>query len=49
MAHIKIIVDRFNGTENASKGKSPGRPPVSEKVVEDLRERMEQSPKKMFK
>ncbi|KAJ3662057.1 hypothetical protein Zmor_006424 [Zophobas morio] len=46
MTHIKRIVDRFNSTGNVSKGKSPGRPPVSEEVVEDLRERMEQSPKK---
>ncbi|KAJ3661413.1 hypothetical protein Zmor_005808 [Zophobas morio] len=46
MTHIKRIVDRFNSTGNVSQGKSPGRPPVSEEVVEDLRERMEQSPKK---
>jgi hypothetical protein len=38
-------VDRFVATGSVEKGKSMGRPPVNEEIVEDLRQRMEQSPK----
>ena len=44
--HIGQIVARLNDTGAVSKGKPTGRPQVSEDVVEDLRTRMEQSPKK---
>ncbi|KAJ3661894.1 hypothetical protein Zmor_006270 [Zophobas morio] len=44
--HIWRIVARFNDTGSVSKGKPIGRPQVSQDVVEDLRTRMEQSPKK---
>ncbi|KAJ3659088.1 hypothetical protein Zmor_010796 [Zophobas morio] len=44
--HIRRIVARFNDTGSFSKGKPTGRPQVSGDVVEDLRTRMEQSPKK---
>jgi hypothetical protein len=39
-------VDSFVATGSVEKGKSMGRPPVNEEIVEDLRQRMEQSPKK---
>ncbi|KAJ3649686.1 hypothetical protein Zmor_021413 [Zophobas morio] len=44
--HIRRIVARFNDTGSASEGKPTGRPQVGEDVVEDIRTRMEQSPKK---
>ncbi|KAJ3649791.1 hypothetical protein Zmor_021512 [Zophobas morio] len=44
--HIRRIVARFNDTGSVCKGKPTGRPEVSEDVVDDLRTRMEQSPKK---
>ncbi|KAJ3650010.1 hypothetical protein Zmor_021723 [Zophobas morio] len=44
--HIRRIVARFNDTGSVSKRKPTRRPQVSEDVVEDLRARMQQSPKK---
>jgi hypothetical protein len=46
MAHIRRIVDRFEATGNVSKGKLPRRSQIREEVVEDLRQRKEQTPKK---
>lgn len=43
-AHIRDVMNRFMQTGNVSKGKSPGRPQVSQEVVEDLRTRVEQNP-----
>jgi hypothetical protein len=40
-------VDRFVAT--VGKGKSVGRTPVNEEIVEDLLQRMEQSSKKSFR
>jgi hypothetical protein len=45
IAHIRRIVNRFVATGSVEKGKSVGRPPVNEEIVEDLRQRIEQSPK----
>jgi hypothetical protein len=45
IAHIRRIVDRLVATGSVEKGKSVGRPPVNEEIVEDLRQRIEQSPK----
>ena len=42
-AHIRDVINRFVRTGNVDKGKSPARPSVSEKVVDDLR-RPEQNP-----
>ena len=42
-AHISDISDRFVRTGSVDKGKSPGRPSVSEEVVDDSR-RLEQNP-----
>lgn len=45
--HILRIVQRFRGTGSVCKGKSSGRPSIlTENVVEDVRERMDQSPTK---
>ncbi|KAJ3659759.1 hypothetical protein Zmor_011432 [Zophobas morio] len=44
-AHTAIC-GQINDTCSVSKGKPTGRPQVSEDVVEDLRTRMEQSPRK---
>mgnify|MGYP005984583935 FL=1 len=41
--HIIDVINRFVPTGNANKGKSAGRPSVSEEVVDDLR-RLEQNP-----
>ncbi|KAJ3659556.1 hypothetical protein Zmor_011240 [Zophobas morio] len=43
-AHIRDVINRFVRTGNVNKGKSSGRPAVSEEVVDDLRERLEQNP-----
>ncbi|KAJ3662408.1 hypothetical protein Zmor_006758 [Zophobas morio] len=43
-AHIRDVINRFVRTSNVNKGKSSGRPAVSEEVVDDLRERLEQNP-----
>jgi hypothetical protein len=45
MTHIRRIMDRFDKTGDVSKGKSSGRPQVSEDIVEDLRQRVEQNPR----
>jgi hypothetical protein len=37
------IVDGFVTTGSTEKGKSVGRPPVNEEIVEDLRQQMEQN------
>ena len=42
-AHIRDVINIFVRTGCVNKGKSPGRPSVSEKVVDDLR-RLEQNP-----
>jgi hypothetical protein len=39
-------VDRFVATRSIEKGKTVGRPPVNDEIVEDLRQRMEQNSKK---
>jgi hypothetical protein len=49
IAHIRRIVDRLVATGSVEKGKSVGRPPVNEEIVEDLRQRIEQSPKKSLR
>jgi hypothetical protein len=41
--HVRRIVDRFVATGGIERGKSVGRPPVNEEIVEDLRQRMEQN------
>jgi ASC-1-like (ASCH) protein len=41
------IVDRFVATRSIEKGKTVGRPPVNDEIVEDLRQRMEQNSKKI--
>jgi hypothetical protein len=38
------VINRFVRTGCVNKGKSTGRPPISEKVVGDLRERLEHNP-----
>src|SRR5699024_2578615 len=45
MKHIRDVIDRFVRTGSVSKGKSPGRPSVSDETVADLRERVEQNPR----
>jgi hypothetical protein len=45
--HIRRIVDRF--LASVEKGKSVGREPVNEEIVEDLLQRMEQSSKKFLR
>jgi hypothetical protein len=45
IAHIRRVVNRFVATGSVEKGKSVGRPAVNEEIVEDLRQRIEQSPK----
>ncbi|KAJ3666555.1 hypothetical protein Zmor_001993 [Zophobas morio] len=42
MTHIKRTVERLSSTGNDPKRNSAGRSPVSEEVIEDLRERIEQ-------
>ncbi|KAJ3643622.1 hypothetical protein Zmor_026323 [Zophobas morio] len=42
-AHIRDVINRFVRTGNVNKGKSSGRTAVSEEVVDDLRERLEQN------
>jgi hypothetical protein len=42
-------VDRFVATRSIEKGKTVGRPPVNDKIVEDLRQRMEQNSKKSLR
>jgi hypothetical protein len=39
-------VDRFLATRSIEKGKTVGRPPVNDEIVEDLRQRMKQNSKK---
>ena len=34
-AHIRDVINRFVGTGSVNRGKSPGRPSVSEEVVDD--------------
>jgi hypothetical protein len=41
-------VDRFVATRSIEKGKTVGRPPVNDEIVEDLRQRMEQNSKKIM-
>ena len=41
--HIRNIINRFVRTGSVDKGKSPGRPSVSEEVVDDL-SRLGQNP-----
>ena len=41
--HIRDVINRFVRTGSVDKRKSPGRPSVSEEVVDDLR-RLEQNP-----
>jgi hypothetical protein len=36
--HIRRIVDRFVVTGSVEKGKSLGRPPVNEEIIEDFRQ-----------
>jgi hypothetical protein len=43
--HIRSIVNRFVATGSVEKGKSVGRPPVNEEIVEDLRQRMNKAQK----
>jgi hypothetical protein len=43
IAPVRMIVDSFVATRNVEKGKSVGRSPVNEKIVEYLCQRMEQS------
>jgi hypothetical protein len=43
--HVRRIVDRFVATGSIEKGKSVGRPPVNDEIVEDLGQRMEQNQK----
>jgi hypothetical protein len=45
--HVRRIVDRFVATGSIEKGKSVGRPPVNDEIVEDLGQRMEQNQKKL--
>jgi hypothetical protein len=45
--HVRRIVDRFVATRSIEKGKTVGRPPVKDEIVEDLRQRMEQNSKKI--
>jgi hypothetical protein len=47
--HIRRIVDRFVATRGIEKGKTVGRAPVNEEIVEDLLQRMEQSSKKSLR
>jgi hypothetical protein len=42
---IRSIVNRFVATGSVEKGKSVGRPPVNEEIVEDLRQRMNKAQK----
>jgi hypothetical protein len=42
-------VDRFVATRSIEKGKTVGRPPVNDKIVEDLRQRMDQNSKKSLR
>jgi hypothetical protein len=42
-------VDRFVATRSIEKGKTVGRPPVNDEIVEDLRQRMEQNSKKSLR
>jgi hypothetical protein len=42
-------VDRFVATGSIEKGKNVRKPPANEKVVENLRQRMEQSPKEYLR
>ena len=44
-AHTRDVINRFVRTGSINKGKSPGRPSVSEEVVDDLG-RIEQTPQK---
>jgi hypothetical protein len=41
--HVRRIVDKFVATRGIEKGKTVGRPPVNDEIVEDLRQRMEQN------
>ena len=40
------MVDRFVRTESVNKGKLPGRPSASDESVQDVKNRLEQSPNK---
>jgi hypothetical protein len=42
-------VDGFVATRSIEKGKTVGRPPVNDEIVEDLRQRMEQNSKKSLR
>jgi hypothetical protein len=44
LSYIGLIVNRFLTTGTVSKGKSSARPPISDEIVEDLRERVEETP-----
>jgi hypothetical protein len=44
---IRSIVNRFVATGSVEKGKSVGRPPVNEEIVEDLRQRMNKAQKNL--
>ncbi|KAJ3643407.1 hypothetical protein Zmor_026120 [Zophobas morio] len=41
-AHVRDAINRFVRTGSVDKGKSPGKPSISEEVVDDLR-RLEQN------
>jgi hypothetical protein len=41
LTHIKQIVNRFLTLRTISKGKSLGQPPVSDEILEDLKEMVE--------
>ena len=47
-AHIKNAINRFVWIGGANKGKSPGRPSVSENVVTSLKQRLQQNPQIFF-
>jgi ribosomal protein S25 len=44
LTHIGRIVNRFLTTGTVNKGKSSGQTAVSDKIVEDLRQRVEETP-----
>jgi hypothetical protein len=41
MAHISNLINRFDRSTSTKKGKSTENLPISEKIVEDLRENLE--------
>jgi hypothetical protein len=44
LKHIRGVINRFVQTGTVNKGKSTGRPQVSNEVMEELQERLEQDP-----